>query len=113
MVEEKINEDQALASGNLDVDRIQKISIEGPEEKIVEIDDKTVISNLLTNDLRIFNGGRIDDSDIEYDLFIHYYGAIHRYTFGDDYIKTRSGNYKVLSDKNELLSDIAILYEEN
>jgi len=120
MVEDQIDQDEVLVMPNLDVDRIDKIRIEHPQkgssshpENTVIIEDKEIISTLLTNGLRIYNGGRFNASNDEYDLYVDYYGSTHRYTFAEEYIRTMGGNYIVLDANNELYNDVVSLYEEN
>ncbi|MEN2766876.1 hypothetical protein [Ornithinibacillus xuwenensis] len=110
MLEEQIRQDEQLTITNLDYDRIHQISIEGPTGDEIEIDDKDVISDLLGNELHIDKGGKYKESKAEYDLYIHFYGSIHRYTIAEDYIKTFDGNYKVLDEDNEVFNYFTSLY---
>lgn len=54
---------------------------------MIEFEDKDLISTLLSSDLRIYNGGRFKESCNKYNLSIHFYGSIHRYTIAENYIK--------------------------
>ena len=113
-VEERIEKDKVLVMEVLDVERIDKIRIEAKTEaNEVEIEDKEAIANLLNSELRIYNGGRYSESLDEYDLYVDYYGSIHRYTVAEDYIKTSDGNFKVLDKTNELYDLLVTLYDEN
>jgi polysaccharide pyruvyl transferase WcaK-like protein len=115
VVEKQISQDEQLSFTNLDTERIDSIRIEAPKSSSaedVEIDDKDVISGLLSNDLRIYKGGRLKESSKEYDLYINFYGSIQRYTIAEDYIKTFDGNYKVLDENNEIYNYLHSLFEQ-
>jgi hypothetical protein len=117
MIEKQISQDVQLVNTNLDTERIAAITIEFPtfsgEIEEIRIEDKDVISTLLTNELRIYNGGRFKESEEEYDLFVQFYGSSHRYTIAENYIKTLDGNYKVLDEENEVFNYLQSLFEEN
>ncbi len=114
MVEKQISQDEQLVFTKIDTGRIASISIEVPisGEEEVRIEDKDVISTLLNNELRIYNGGRYKESNDEFDLYVRFYGSTHRYTIAEEYIKTDDGNYKVLDDQNSLFEYLESLYEE-
>ena len=117
MLDKQISQDEQLTITNLDTDRIHQIRIEKPytsidEQEVFVIDDKDEISSLLNQELRIYNGGRWKESREEYDLYIHFYGSTHGYTFAEGYIKTFDGNYKVLDENNVIFHYINSLYEE-
>lgn len=103
----------------LDYDKIQNLEIEksySGEQNII-IEDKeeieSILTNLLNNELRIYNGGRLDMSGSEYELSINFYSSRYRYVIGEKYIMSReSVLYKVLDDQNSLFEYLESLYEE-
>jgi N12 class adenine-specific DNA methylase len=111
MIEEELPE--------LDYDKIRNLEIKkspsGEQNIIIENKDeiKSILNNLFNNELRIYNGGRLDISGSEYELSINLYGSRYRYIIGEEYIMSRKVDlYKVLDDKNSVFEYLESLYEE-
>lgn len=103
----------------LDYDKIQNLEIKkspsGDQSIIIEnkAEIKSILNNLFNNELRIYNGGRLDMSGSEYELSINLYGSRYRYIIGEGYIMSRKVDlYKVLDDKNSVFEYLESLYEE-
>jgi hypothetical protein len=104
----------------LDYGKIQNLEIEksysGEQNIIIEDKDEieSILTNLLKNELRIYNGGRLDMSGSEYELSINLYSSRYRYVIGEEYImSTRDAElYKVLDDENGVFEYLESIYEE-
>ncbi|MFS0673446.1 hypothetical protein [Ornithinibacillus sp. 179-J 7C1 HS] len=116
--EELTNNDHIVFDiDNIDYERIQNLEIKKAYEgEPVLIEDKDAIQSILNrlfhNDLRIYDGGRIDFDSIEYDLSINFYGYNYRIIVGDDYIHSNEELYKVLDEQNDLYDYVESLYSE-
>jgi hypothetical protein len=103
----------------LDYEKIQNLEIEkfysGDQNIIIKdkVEIESILTNLLNNDLRIYNGGRLDMSGSEYQLSINLYGSRYRYVVGEKYIMSPKADlYKVLDDENSVFEYLESLYEE-
>lgn len=114
LVENHIKEDKQLNLSGLDTERISSIRIEPPpseENEAIEIRNKDSIYYLLTNELPLDKKGKFETDTTAYELYIHFYGASHRYSIGEDYLSANSGFYEV-TDKNEIFEYLRSLFEQ-
>ncbi|GGA60493.1 hypothetical protein [Ornithinibacillus halotolerans] len=116
LIVEDIVENEQLVITSLDTERIANIKIATYTETgariEVEIEDKDLIHTLLSNEVRLYRTSKFMSSENEYDLYIHFYGTTHRYFIGEDYIRGKRGDYKVLDDHNEVYESVMKLFKE-
>lgn len=115
LVVNHIEEDKQLNLSSLDTERISSIRIEPPaslENEAIEITDKDSIYYLLTNELPLDKDSKVERDATAYEFYIHFYGAIHRYSIGEDYLIARSGFYEVTGNKNEVFNYLRSLFEQ-
>ncbi|WP_096271234.1 hypothetical protein [Paucisalibacillus globulus] len=117
MIVEQIIDDEQLVITELDTERINYITIQAPdsessgEREEIKIEDKDIISTLLSNQQRIRKNGRFQYSNDTYELTVHFYGTFHRYTIGKDHIGTFEDHYNVLDEENAVYDYISSLFE--
>ncbi|SHG99733.1 hypothetical protein [Virgibacillus chiguensis] len=87
-------------------------------DSVLTLDNEDEIYQILNSDLRIYNGGRIEDNtNSVFYLFIRFEdGAEQQYKIAKEYIVVSLPNnykkYKVLDDNNELYDYLKSLYNE-
>ncbi|RFA31559.1 hypothetical protein CAI16_20505, partial [Virgibacillus dokdonensis] len=87
-------------------------------DSVLTLDNEDEIYQILTSDLRIYNGGRIEDNtNSVFYLFIRFEdGAEQQYKIAKEYIVVPTPNnnkiYKVLDDNNEIYDYLMSLYNE-
>ncbi|WP_156882535.1 hypothetical protein [Halalkalibacillus halophilus] len=85
---------------------------------MITIDNKDEIYELLNSDLRIYNGGRIENNSQSFELRIHFdVRDVHVYHIDKESVFARDTDndrkeYKVLDDQNELFDYLSSLYGE-
>ncbi|WP_121639181.1 hypothetical protein [Virgibacillus sp. Bac330] len=87
-------------------------------DSVLTLDNEDEIYQILNSDLRIYNGGRIEDNtNSVFYLFIRFKdGTEQQYKIAKEYIVVPTPNnnkiYKVLDDNNEIYDYLMSLYNE-
>ncbi|SEQ13513.1 hypothetical protein [Piscibacillus halophilus] len=88
------------------------------DDRRFTIENESDIYSLLNSDMRVYNGGRIEQTDKVFNFYIHFEdGSEHHYRIAEGYISATSTDqdktdYKVLDDQNEVFDYLVSLYDD-
>lgn len=89
------------------------------DDRRFTIENKSDIYAILNSDMRVYNGGRIKQTNEVFNFYIHFEdGSKHHYRIAEGYISVPSTDkgqitdYKVLDDKNEVFDYLVSLYDD-
>ncbi|GEN46239.1 hypothetical protein [Alkalibacillus haloalkaliphilus] len=87
------------------------------DDREFAIEEENEVHDLLNSDMRVYNGGRIEERTEAFDLYIHFEdGSEQYYTVSETSIAVLDDEgfteYKVLDDDNEIFDYLDSLYDD-